>query len=298
MLDDGPQLLVEPGLHNLRQGVAIALLGPPPGDLHQLLLGPLDEGREVAVGHRADVVDHVGDPVGVRHHHLKGLLLAQVLELLEHLRRGAHVKGRLLVRVREALHDDLAEIRVLGVLKVHVAGGHNRLAQLFANAHNGAVVLPQALLVRVAVAHHKHVVANGLNFQIIVVLRNFAQAFKALSGGHGPKELSRLAGAANEQALPVLVQQAFGNAGIAVVVVQVPLGDEPVEVLEARVVLYQNDLVVGPQLLGVAPGQSLVDVVDGTGPLVLPQAAGQLNENIPQHRRVVIGPVVVKGGQL
>ena len=274
MLDDGVQLLVQTGLDDFGQGVAILLLGALPGDGHQLLLGALDEGWEVAHGHRADVVDLVGDFTGVFHHHLKGLLLPQVTEFLQHLRGGAHVQGRLLVGVVKAAaaHDDPAEVRVLGVFKVDVAGGHHRLVQLFANAHNGAVVLPQALHVGVAVAHHEHVVAQGLDFQVVVVGGDFAQVVEGLPLHHGPEQLAGLAGAAHQQALPVLVQQALGGAGIAVEVVEMSLGDEAVQVFQARVVLHQQNHVVGPQLLGVAAGQGAVYLVHPVDVVVMLEA--------------------------
>ena len=274
VLDDGVQLLVQTGLDDFGQGVAVLLLGALPGDGHQLLLGALDEGREVAHGHRADVVDLVGDFTGVFHHHLKGLLLPQIAEFLQHLRGGAHVQGRLLVGVVKAAaaHDDPAEVRVLGVFEMDVAGGHHRLVQLLANAHNGAVVLPQALHVGVAVAHHEHVVAQGLDFQVVVVGGDFAQVVEGLPLHHGPEQLAGLAGAAHQQALPVLVQQALGGAGIAVEVVEMSLGDEAVQVFQARVVLHQQNHVVGPQLLGVAAGQGAVYLIHPVDVVVMLEA--------------------------
>ena len=112
------------------------------------------------------------------------------------------LQGRLLVGVVKAAaaHDDPAEVRVLGVFEMDVAGGHHRLVQLLANAHNGAVVLPQALHVGVAVAHHEHVVAKGLDFQVVVVGGDFAQVVEGLPLHHGPEQLAGLAGATHQQA--------------------------------------------------------------------------------------------------
>ena len=208
VLDDGVQLLVQAVLHDLGQGVAVLLFGPLPGDGDELLLGALDEGREVAHGHRPHLLDLIGDEVGVLHHHLIGLLLPQIGEFLQHLRGGAHVQGGLVLGVGEALarHDDLAEVRVLGVFEMDIAGGHHGLVQLLADLDDGAVVLPQALDVRVAVAHHEHVVADGLDLQVVVVAGDLAQVVEGLPLDHGPEELAGLAGAADEQALPVFVQ--------------------------------------------------------------------------------------------
>ena len=270
MLDDGVQLLVQPGFDDLGQGVAVLLLGPLPGDGHQLLLGPLDKGREVAPGHRPHLLDLVGDEVGVFHHHLEGLFLPQIGELLQHLRGGAHIQGRLVLRVGEALagHNHLAEVRVFGVFKVHVAGGHHGLSQLLPNPDDGAVVFPQPLDVRLPVSHHEHVVADGLDLQVVVVAGDLAQVLEGVPPDHGPKELPGLAGAAHKQPLPVLVQQALGGAGGAVEVLQMPGGDEPVQVLQAGLVLHQQDHVVGPELFGVTPGQSPVDLVHPLHPVV------------------------------
>ena len=76
----------------------------------------------------------------------------------------------------------------------------------------------------------------------------------------------------HQQALPVLVQQALGGAGIAVEVVEMSLGDEAVQVFQARVVLHQQNHVVGPQLLGVAAGQGAVYLIHPVDVVVVLEA--------------------------
>ncbi len=117
---------------------------------------------------------HIGNFIGIGNHHLHGLLFPKILEFLEHFGSGTHIKRSLLVRVCKPLHDDLPEVGILRIFKVHVTGSHHHFIQFFANADNGTVKLPQALFIGGTITDHKHIVPNRLNFQIIVKFRNFA----------------------------------------------------------------------------------------------------------------------------
>ena len=50
------------------------------------------------------------------------------------------------------------------------------------------------------------------------------------------------------------------------------LGDEAVQVFQARVVLHQQNHVVGPQLLGVAAGQGAVYLIHPVDVVVVLEA--------------------------
>ena len=59
---------------------------------------------------------------------------------------------------------------------------------------------------------------------------------QSLPSATGPEELARLAGGAQDQPLPVLVDDAFGHDGITFEVVQMAQGDELVQVTQAGLV--------------------------------------------------------------
>ena len=92
---DGVQLLLQPLFHDLGQGVAVVPLGVLPGGVPQLLFRALDAGR---VGAPRDgphgVVDHGRDLARVFDHHLIGLLLGQIVELVQHILCGAEEQRR------------------------------------------------------------------------------------------------------------------------------------------------------------------------------------------------------------
>ena len=146
--DDVIEFGVDAVHHDLGRLLAIQLVGLTPHQALQLPVRVLQLGGEQTLGQGLDGVAAVGDEVGVLHHHLMGLLLAQIGELLQHLVGGLEVDGQGRVRVVKALggQQDVAVHLVLRVQKVDVAGGAHRLAQLLPQADDGAVKVPQLLL--------------------------------------------------------------------------------------------------------------------------------------------------------
>ena len=70
---------------------------------------------------------------------------------------------------------------------MHVAGRDDRLVQLFAQGHNGAVIILDGLDgIDLAVAHHEFIVAQGLDFKKIVIIGNAQQFVMAFSGHDRP----------------------------------------------------------------------------------------------------------------
>ena len=296
VLVDGAELARQTLFDDLRQRIAVLLLGARPGDRVELLLGAVDERREHALGNRADLLDHVGDLVRVRHDDLVRLFLSEIFELPQHFVRRAHVQRRLLVGVGEALagHQDRAAGGVLRVLEVHVARRDDRLVQPLAEPHDRAVVLLELRDVALAVAHHEHVVAERLDLEVIVVSGDLHQLFKRLVPRHRPEQLARLAGRAEDQALTVLVEHAFRRAGALIEVIEVSVGNQLVQVLQADEVLHEDDLVVRRQLLRVAARERRVDVVHALRAEVVAQPLDQIEEDLAEHRRIIRGAVVVE----
>ena len=146
--DDVPQLGLDPVHHDLGRVLPVEVVGLAPHQPLQLPVGVLQLGGEEALGQGLDGIAPTGDQVGVFHHHLIGLLLAQIGELLEHLVGGLEVDGQVLVRVLKALggQQDVAVDLVLRIQKMHVAGCHHGLAELLPQADDLPVELPQLLL--------------------------------------------------------------------------------------------------------------------------------------------------------
>ena len=142
--DDIAQLHVNAVHYDLGGLVAVKLMGFPPHQALQLSVGILQLRGEQALRQRLDRVAPVGNQVGILHHHLVGLLLAQIGKLLEHLVGGFKVDGQGLIRVLKALggQQDVAVNFVLRVQEVDVAGGAHRLAQLLPQPHHRAVKVP------------------------------------------------------------------------------------------------------------------------------------------------------------
>ena len=61
----------------------------------------------------------------------------------------------------------------------------------------------------IALAEHEHVVAQGLDLQIIVPGGDALELLPVLAVHHRPEQLARLAGGADDQPLPVLVDEGF-----------------------------------------------------------------------------------------
>ena len=117
--------------------------------------------------------------------------------------------------------------------------------QILAQLDDGAVeFLDPFLTVHLAVPHHIGVVAQRLDLKDIVVGGDFFQFLVAGAVHDGAVQLACLTGTGEQQAVPVLVQQTAGHAGLFEEVVDVCLADDFVQVLQTHLVFDQNDQVV------------------------------------------------------
>lgn len=121
---------------------------------------------------------------------------------------------------------------------MHVAGGAHGLAELVAQAQHAAVEVLQALFVRdLAVADHEGVVARGLDFEVVVEGGDALDLPLALALDHGADELARLARGADDEPLAPRLELGLEDVRPPVEVLEVRVGHEAVEVLQARPVL-------------------------------------------------------------
>ena len=266
--DDGLELLLEAVLDDLRQVLAVERAGLLVGHLADLLVGARDLRRVEVVRDRLEALDLVGDLARVRHNGLVGRLLAEVLELLEHLVCRAQVERRLHLGVVEALalHEDGAVDAVLRVEEVDVAGRDERLAELLGDLGDLEVDLDEVFIrldsgVLVA-ALEEVVVVDGLDLEVVVERGNLHELLVRALLLDGADELAGLAGGADGQAAPVLLDDVFRQARLAVEVAQVRERDELIEVAQAVGVLGEHDDVVGALLQVVLLDKVALHAVD------------------------------------
>ena len=183
--DDGVQLFLQAVLHNLRKVVAVDLMRPVVADLRQHFVRMRDDGRTLVRPDWRELLHHVRDPVGICDDNLVRLLLAQILELLQHLLCRAQIQRRLIVRLRilkiHILQNPPVDL-ILRVQEMDVAGRTHGLAVLLSERDNPTVVVFQILdglrlISEVSILvifrnGQKHVVADRLDFQIVIEIHN------------------------------------------------------------------------------------------------------------------------------
>ncbi len=181
---------------------------------------------------------------------------------------------------------------------MHVTGGDNRLVKLLSKPHNLPVNLHD-ILHGVDIRHplrldHKAVVAKRLYFQIVIKIDKSCDLRVGLFLQKRTVKLPRLAGAPQNQPLPVLRKQALGNPRPPRKVGQMGLRHKPVKIHAPHIVLRQNNCVVGRQFFDDI-GTCLSSGVDlrQCGNPFLRHHGNQLHENLRRRLRVVHRPVVV-----
>ena len=305
LAEDAPQLHVQSVGDELRQLLAVERVRLLPHHAVEVFLGVFEPRREqLALGQQLDRLHHVRDHARVGHNHLIRLVLAEIVELAQHFVRGAEVDGQRRVGVGKLLarEQDMAVLLVLRLLKMHVAGGADGLAQLLAQADDGAVVVLQFLVVlRLALADQEAVVAQRLDLEIVVERRDALELVPVLMVAHGLEQLPRLAGGADDQPFAVRDQLAFGDGGIALEIFEIRRGNELIEVFESRFVPRdQNDVLgiaVGAVALRAQLAHFIVDLLDARHAARF-EHREELCEHLRHRHRVVARAVVVERGQL
>ena len=283
------------------EGVALG-----PNLVVKFLSGVSKAGREqLTRGQQLDLLAHIGDEAGIIDDHFLRLFRAEVGKLLQHLIGGLEVDGQGFIGIGELLagQQHMAVDLVLRLLKMDVAGGADRLAQLLAQTDDGAVELPQVLLrLDIAVADHELVVAQGLDLQIVVERGDAAQLRPVLMVGHRLEKLARLAGRTDDEALAVGHQLRLGDDRHALEVLQVGGGDQLVEVFQTQLILGENDDMLretaGFAALRAQFQHFFVDLLQTGKAVLLPHLLKEGDEHVGHHGSVIAGAVVVEGGQV
>ena len=135
---------------------------------------------------------------------------------------------------------------------MHVARSHHRQAQLFAQADDHAVQLPQLLhILHPALADQKGVVAHGLDFQIVIKPCDAGQLFLVRPFQHSAKQLARLASRAYDHAFAVFLNIRARHMRAAAEILEMSVADQMVDVPKALLRGgQQHDMIAAAQ--GVA----------------------------------------------
>ena len=277
--------------------------GGVPGGVAQLLLRALDGGREGALGNGPNAtIAHVGNFIRVLHHDLKGLILGQIIELVQHVLGGAVIEGRLIVSVLKTVarlqHRPVNG--VLRVLEMHVTGGHHRFVQRLAQLDDGAVEILYLLDgIHQVLPQHILVVAQRLHFQKIVVIGNTAQLLKAAALHHSSVKFTRFTGRTNDKPLAVFVQHTAGHPGLLEEILGVGLTDDFVKVFQAQLIAHQDDemIILFLDDRRVAAAQAGVDLLHILDPFE-GQVFQHFAEDFRQRHGVVRRAMVIEGFDL
>ena len=192
----------------------------------------------------------------------------------------------------------MAENLILRILEVDVASGNHRLTQLFTQADDGAVKLPQLFHIPGnSLFQHEHIVADGLDLKKIVEGRNVFQLFLALVIDDSLKQLARFTGRADDQTLPVLHNLRLGHPGETLEELEIGIGHQMIKVSQAHLVLGKENDMVGTALaqrgLPLHTHHIGVDGLQGFHPL-LPQLIHKAGHDQAAGHSIVRCPVVVK----
>ncbi len=124
---------------------------------------------------------------------------------------------------------------------MHVAGRDNGLTKLTADLEYAAViVLQNGDIADNAVIDEKAVIAQGLNFKIIVKRRYAPELGIARAVHDRSVQLAHSAGRAYEQTLAVLYQQTLGHSRSLVEIFKIRLRHQLVQVFKADFILYKQ----------------------------------------------------------
>ncbi len=135
---------------------------------------------------------------------------------------------------------------------MYVARRHHRLMKLLAKLHNPLVERNQIFLrVNIPVPlrrNHKLIISNRLYLQIIIKLYNFGNPLIALPVKKCPEQLSRFAGASDNQSLSVLFNQRFRNQRTFIKIRQMRCRNQLVQINPARLIFGKNDNMIRVKL--------------------------------------------------
>ncbi|CDC25052.1 unknown [Firmicutes bacterium CAG:466] len=131
---------------------------------------------------------------------------------------------------------------------MNITSCYNRLSISFAQFHNLSVhifdIFHGVDIFHSGRVNHKFIVAQRLNFQIIIEMYQFFDTLFGLAVQKGTIQFPCFAGTAQNQAFPHLHEFAFGNSGTTEEIINMGHGNQFVQIPQTCIVLHQNDCMV------------------------------------------------------
>ena len=297
MVKDRRKLRVNAGFDDLGRVFAVDLCHLAVDEVAQITRGVFDFRRIQILRQKLYIVDHIRNCTRIFNYDLARRLITEIIELLEHLVGRAEEYRAAAVGVGEFLRrlEYLAVLLVLGIEKMHVACGDNGLTQLTADLEYAAViVLQNGDIADNAVIDKKAVIAQGLNFKIIVKRRYAPELGIARSVHDRAVQLAHSAGRTYKQSLAVLNEQTFRHGRGLVEIFKIRLRYELVQVFKACLILYEQYHMPRFRVIcWLYAGVDLLNVIYGLCPL-LREHGEESSHYARDDERVVRGAVVIE----
>ena len=128
-----------------------------------------------------------------------------------------------------------AEYRVLGLQKMHVAGGDCHLSYLVAYFHYAPIESAEILLRIMRILHieHEHIIIEGLYLKVIVPFSDALLLLLGQAAAYGAVKLARFTSGAQKYAFTKHIKKASWYAGTLEEILQMRIGYELIKVFEA-----------------------------------------------------------------
>ena len=138
---------------------------------------------------------------------------------------------------------------------MHITGGKNRFVQLFSQFHNLPIQILQIFLgldiFPVLFPDHKCIVADRLDLQIVIKVRNTNYFLLCFSLQNCLEQLSCFTGRSQNQSLPILLYSTLRDTRSSVVILKVRPRHQTVQINSSNLILCQNNGMIGWQLLNL-----------------------------------------------
>ena len=190
---------------------------------------------------------------------------------------------------------------------MHVSCGDDRLARQLTQSHDRAVEIEQILFcpdLRIFILHpgrfqHEAVIISGLDLQIVVKVHDLREHFVGALFQNSLHELAHDTGAANDDTLPILCQQALGDPGLFEEISQMGLADHGIEVGAAGSIFCDQDTVMGAEPLYSLRCRyaELLDLSQSINLSCL-EKRDHIQEDPRSTRRVIHCPVMIFQGDI
>ena len=150
---------------------------------------------------------------------------------------------------------------------MHITGSKHRLVQLLSQFDNLPVQILQIFfrldVFSVFLTDHKCIIADWLNLQIIIKVRNTNNFLFCFSFQNCLEQFSRFTGRSQNQSLPVLLYGTLRDTGSSVVILQMRPGYQTVQIDSSNLILCQNNGMIGRKLLDLfqRSASQLIDAV-------------------------------------